>query len=295
MRARTRRPAIPMAWPRSSMRSSTTRATAPTWAAPGASGSRASSPGRSRASRSRPRTHGRALHGSVPRISRVPRLSVIVPATDGSPTVGRCTAALEAGSERPAEIVVVREPAGLGAPAARNAGVAESSGDVLVFVDSDVEVAADAMERIGHAFDADPGLAALFGSYDDAPGAPGAVSAFRNLLHHHVHHASPGPAGTFWTGLGAVRREAFDDVGGFDETPDYMEDVDLGMRLAAAGHRIELDPAIQGKHLKHWGLRSMVRTDFHGRAIPWVSLLLRHRGGTGALNLGWKHRLSALA
>jgi hypothetical protein len=32
-----------------------------------------------------------------------------------------------------------------------------------------------------------------------------------------VHVSSPGPAATFWAGLGAIRRDAFDAVGGFDE------------------------------------------------------------------------------
>ena len=39
----------------------------------------------------------------------------------------------------------------------------------------------------------------------------------------------------------------------------------------------------------------MVRTDFISRGVPWVLLLLRHRGSTTSLNLGWRHRLSALA
>ena len=34
---------------------------------------------------------------------------------------------------------------------------------------------------------ADPGLTALFGSYDDHPPARDVVSQFRNLLHHFVH------------------------------------------------------------------------------------------------------------
>ena len=83
-------------------------------------------------------------------------------------------------------------------------------------------------------------------------------------------------------------------MGGFDETVEFMEDIDLGMRLSAAGARIELDPLVQGTHLKRWSVWSMVRTDFIGRGVPWVLLLLRHRGSTTTLNLGWRHRLSAL-
>ena len=39
----------------------------------------------------------------------------------------------------------------------------------------------------------------------------------------------------------------------------------------------------------------MVLTDFFRRGVPWASLLLRERSGTQVLNLGWRHRLSALA
>lgn len=220
---------------------------------------------------------------------------MIVPATNRPQTLAGCRAALLRSDLPPEEVVVVEEPADANAARARNLGAAQATGDVLLFVDADVEVHPDAVSRIRAAFAADATLAALFGSYDDAPAAAGIVSAFRNLLHHHVHHAAPGPASTFWTGLGAVRREAFDSVGGFDESIPFMEDVDLGMRLAASGARIELDPAVQGTHLKSWSLWQMLRTDFIGRGVPWVRLLLRHRGSTTALNLGWRHRLSALA
>lgn len=219
---------------------------------------------------------------------------MIVPATDRPPTLARCTAAIER-DDGPDELVVVTEPREANPARARNIGAGRASGDVLLFVDADVELHPGALEQVRREFDADPGLAALFGSYDDAPAAPGVVSAFRNLLHHHVHQSEPGPATTFWTGLGAVRRDAFEAVGGFDERLAWLEDVDLGMRLAAAGKSIRLVPSIQGTHLKSWSLWGMVRTDFVGRGVPWVQLLLRHRGSASTLNLGWRHRLSALA
>lgn len=221
-------------------------------------------------------------------------LSAIVPATNRPSTLGACCTALGAGVSVPEEVVVVEEPSDVNAAGARNLGASRAEGSVLLFVDADVEVRADAVARIRSRFEADPGLTALFGSYDDSPSAPGVVSGFRNLLHHHVHQNAPGPATTFWTGLGAVRRDAFESVGGFDESVEFMEDIDLGMRLSAAGARIELDPLVQGTHLKRWSVWSMVRTDFIGRGVPWVLLLLRHRGSTTTLNLGWRHRLSAL-
>ena len=236
----------------------------------------------------------RPVDAAAPR----PSLAAIVPATDRPRTLGRCVEAIRAASEAPDEVIVVDEPAGAGPAAARNAGVARTRAEVLAFVDSDVVVRPDAFARMRRAFAADPELCAIFGSYDDAPEARGAVSGFRNLLHHHVHQSGAGQAQTFWAGLGAVRRDAFLAAGGFDENryPDpSIEDVELGMRLSDAGGRIELDPGLQGKHLKAWTIAEVARTDFAGRGAPWSRLLWERGQTTADLNLGWRHRASAAA
>lgn len=225
-------------------------------------------------------------------------LSVVVPATDRPPTLAACLAAIERAAGK-SEVVVVDGPPELSASAARNAGARHATCNVLVFVDADVVIHPDALTRIRAAFATHPELTAVFGSYDDdAPPTGGTVAAFRNLLHHHVHQGAGGPAGTFWSGLGAVRRDAFLAAGGFDADRfphPSVEDIDLGVRLAAAGAQILLDPTIQGTHLKAWTLRSMVSTDFARRGVPWVALLLRSGRVSTALNLGWRHRLSAAA
>ena len=223
-------------------------------------------------------------------------LSVVIPATDSPATLDRCLAALERCSE-PHEVAVVTSPLGSGPAAARNAGVARTDGEIVVFVDSDVEIHPDALRRLREAFGQNPALDAVFGAYDDRPAAATLVSRFRNLLHHHVHAGAGGPATTFWAGLGAVRREAFDAVDGFDAQRyprPCIEDIELGMRLHAAGRRIALDPAVRGTHLKRWTLGSMLRTDLAARGAPWVALRLERGGaGGGALNLAWGQRIAA--
>ena len=184
-----------------------------------------------------------------------------------------------------------------GPAAARNDGARRASGDVLVFVDADVLLHSDAFARIRRTFEGSPELVAVFGSYDDTPEANGTVSTFRNLLHHHVHQQAAGRASTFWAGLGAVRRNAFSDAGGFDAEryrTASIEDIELGGRLAPFGE-IRLDPQLLGTHLKRWTLGSMIATDFSRRGLPWATLLLRERSRARTLNLGWRHRLSALA
>jgi GT2 family glycosyltransferase len=186
---------------------------------------------------------------------------------------------------------VVDSPPGTGPAAARNAGAAQATGTVLVFVDSDVLVHADAFRRIRESFASDRGRVAVFGSYDDAPSEDGAVSVFRNLLHHWIHQSSAGRATTFWAGLGAVRRDAFLAVGGFDSRRfpvPSVEDIEIGLRLARTG-QIELDPRIQGKHLKRWSLGGMVVTDLVHRGAPWVALMLARGRSSIRLNVSGRH------
>jgi GT2 family glycosyltransferase len=226
------------------------------------------------------------------------QLSVVVPATNRPQTLPHCLVAIRGAAEAPEEVVVVEEPPLAGPARARNLGAASAGGDVIVFVDADVAVHPDAFALIRRAFAEDQRLTAMFGSYDDRPAADTVVSAFRNLLHHHVHHSSPGEATTFWAGLGAVRREAFFTAGGFDERRyerPSIEDIELGIRLVDSGARIRLEPRLLGTHLKRWTLAEMVRTDFARRGVPWVVLLLSRGSASSALNLGWRHRLSSLA
>jgi GT2 family glycosyltransferase len=229
---------------------------------------------------------------------RVTRLTVVIPATNAPETLDRCIAAIAYADDAPDEVIIVKEPRNASPAWARNRGADRASHEIIVFVDADVEVSRDAFRRIREAFDALPGLTAVFGSYDDSPEDPGVVSSFRNLLHHHVHQQGGGPVATFWAGLGAVRREAFLEAKGFDERRfphPSVEDIELGMRLTAAGKMIRLDPAIQGRHLKRWTFGSMVHADLTRRGIPWTRLLLERGPGSAALNLSWRHRTSALA
>lgn len=166
---------------------------------------------------------------------------------------------------------VVRLSDHTGAAAARNQGVCESSGEILVFVDSDVQVGKSGIQPLIERVSSGP-YSAVFGSYDDAPEAAGFISQYANLRHHYYHQHADGEAETFWAGFGAVRRTAFEEAGGFDPAYEGVEDIALGYRLRNLGYRIILDSSIQATHLKRWTLWRLAQADIFYRAVPWSRL-----------------------
>ena len=243
-------------------------------------------------------------------------ICVIIPVYNGGPSFRKCLASVKALLPPPIEVIVVGDGdtdgssqfaqefgvnvlrfSSPGGPArARNFGASRAKGEIVFFVDADVTLPSDAIGRVAKVFQQEPDLAALFGSYDDDPGETNFLSQYRNLLHHYVHQNGGEDASTFWGACGAIRREIFLAMGGFDEmyvTPS-IEDIELGYRLKRAGYSIRLCRSLQVKHWKRWELCSMLKADFFQRALPWTDLILRDRNCINDLNTGVSGRASVL-
>ncbi|MEO8302737.1 MAG: glycosyltransferase [Betaproteobacteria bacterium] len=184
----------------------------------------------------------------------------------------------------------------LGPGGARNAAAPIAVGDVLWFVDADVVVHDDAAHKLAAALRSS-GADAVFGCYDDRPTGTNFLSQYKNLVHHYYHRREPGDAPTFWAGCGAVRKDVFTAIGGFDAAAypyPSIEDIELGYRLRQRGSRIVLVPDIEGTHLKVWRLANLLHTDIARRALPWSRLILARTGLADALNIGVGERMNAV-
>lgn len=192
--------------------------------------------------------------------------------------------------------VVISTGGRLGPGAARNLAAEKVEENILWFVDSDVVVHDDAVDHLRSGF-TDDGVVAVFGSYDDQPPAPNFLSQYKNLVHHHYHNRGREEASTFWAGCGAVRREAFLAVDGYNvekfKRPS-IEDIDLGYRLIDAGGRIRLVTGVKGSHLKVWRLFNLIHTEVFCRAIPWSRLMLTRSGLVDDLNVSSSERYKAV-
>ncbi len=162
--------------------------------------------------------------------------------------------------------------ANLGFGAAANRGVAACTEGYVVIANPDLEVEPGAVAALVAALEGDPGLAAVGPRihtpdgrlYPSARRFPDLVTAVGHAvlgLHDPDNRFSRaykmadwdhGRADVDWVAgtCMAVRRSAFEAVGGFDEGYFmYVEDVDLCWRLAARGWRVGYEPDARVHHV----------------------------------------------
>lgn len=216
-------------------------------------------------------------------------ISVVVVNRNGGATLGRCLAGLagrdlelvlvdNASSDGSVELArqvvpglrLLPQGSNLGFGAAVNLGVAASSGDPILLLNPDAWPLDDALERLERALAADSRLGMVAPRLLFPDGRPQfvwapdrslvgeAVQKARNRFEHRRWSHRPlelllralfGP-GWLSAACAAVRRAAFERVGGFD--PGYFlyfEDVDLGLRLRRAGYRLAVVEDARACHL----------------------------------------------
>jgi glycosyltransferase involved in cell wall biosynthesis len=179
---------------------------------------------------------------------------------------------------------------------ARNRGAEKAAGRILFFIDADVVCHPNTVSLVEKIFKEDEGLAAAIGSYDANPPAKNFFSRYKNLTHHFVHQNGASEASTFWTGCGAIRREIFLELEGFDESygRPCIEDIELGYRLRSRGYRIALRKDLLVTHAKKWTLSTLLRSDIMDRAIPWTLLQLSYGHLLNDLNVSRVQRAASL-
>lgn len=252
----------------------------------------------------------------TPNSTNAPTVSIVIPVHNGGENFRYCLSSLKQFIPASVEVIVVVDGgtdqseqlaqefgakvlkfSSAGGPArARNQGASVAQGEILFFLDADVAVHANTLEQVVSIFRHQPELAALIGSYDDAPGAVNFLSQYKNLFHHYTHQTSNEIASTFWGACGAIRRDIFLKIGGFDQNYRYpsVEDIELGYRLTQAGYQIRLCKSVQVKHLKCWKPLSLLKAEFFYRALPWTELLWRDRQFINDLNLKVSSRISLM-
>jgi GT2 family glycosyltransferase len=164
-----------------------------------------------------------------------PNIEIIV-VDDGSPVLA--SSVLPESSD-----VRILRTENRGCPAARNFGFQQSSGNFLVFLDSDDRLAPGALEAHLKAFAECPEAALSFGAQrfiDEHSGEIRAPHNCRPRNNYFLMLLEGNPIGT--PGAAMIRRDAFVEAGLFDESARIVEDYPLYLRLARK-HPIVQSPA----------------------------------------------------
>lgn len=192
---------------------------------------------------------------------------------------------------------LLRFEASLGPAAARNAGMARATSELVAFVDADCVVTPGWLDplrwhlragdvaivapRVLAAPAREPGSgAALIGRYErfrsplDMGDVPGPVGPGR-------------PIGYLPSAAMLVRADDVGRLGGFDETLRVGEDVDLVWRASEADLRVRYEPAAIVWHGARGDLVSWLRQRmFYGSSA--AGLDLRHPGAAAPARLSWE-------
>jgi GT2 family glycosyltransferase len=141
----------------------------------------------------------------------------------------------------PAEVLTVALAENAGVPEGRNIGAAAVAGDILFFLDDDIELVGDhLLARAVAQFEADASLAVV---QPRAVDPAGSATARRHVPRLRAGDAErSGDVAWFWEGASLVRRTAFDAAGGWPGAFFYgHEGIELAWRLVDADCRIRYD------------------------------------------------------
>jgi GT2 family glycosyltransferase len=223
------------------------------------------------------------------------RLSVVIPTHDTRELVLKALGAIAPWMAQGAEVIVVddgsrddtteairkvhpsvrvlQSPQARGFTVSANEGLAATTGDILLLLNSDTEADADTLPAMLAAFESDPRLGAagailrypdgspqwsggreptllwLFGLTSGLPALLARIPGYRRLK---PVGAQPGGRVDWVTGAAmAIRREAWSEVGPLDTRFQfYAQDLDFCLRLEDADWHVALVP---GWHVMHVG------------------------------------------
>lgn len=219
-----------------------------------------------------------------------PELSIVIPAYEAAPTIGRQLRSIAAQVDPPRFEVIVADnrstdgtaqaalagAAGLevtvvpalraqGANCARNEGINRAGAPLVLCLDADDEIDPGALRAVVDAFAADPALDLATGVPLGEDPATFELPVSQKFLPYGI------------SAFLAMRREVFDAVGGFDERfVGGQEEVDFCWRAQLAGFTLGVIRDARFSYVPRSDARSAFR-QFRRYGATYIQLYVKHR------------------
>jgi glycosyltransferase involved in cell wall biosynthesis len=227
---------------------------------------------------------------------RMELVSVVIPNYNSEKTLAACIGALQAQTYPNIEIIladdgstdgsvkvardlgvtVVQQSKNAGSGVVRNLGAAQSRGDILFYVDSDVALAPDAVATAVSLLRADGSIGAICGVQDAEPLMNDTfVARYRGVQYHYWLRSAEGDTTILPSSICAIPVRVQEEIGAFNPALKQTEDFDLGFRISRR-YRMLMTPAVHGKHAHDPSARILLRKLFQ-RGRLRIPLYLRIR------------------
>ena len=173
----------------------------------------------------------------------------------------------------PPQVRTVHLPENVGIPEGRNVGARAVRGDILFFYDDDAVLpTTDVLARLARELEIDGRLAVAQPRGADPDGRPAPRRWVPRLRTGQGGADVGGEVVVFWEGVCAIRRSAFDEVGGWPGHFWYgHEGIDLAYRLLDAGWRLRYCPEVVVYHPATTPKRHAVFYRMNARNRVWVA------------------------
>lgn len=220
-------------------------------------------------------------------------ISVVIPAFNAAKTLGKCLDAFSSSTKKPKEIIVVNDNSNdntleianryvttilnnngeNGANICRNIGANAATGDIVLFIDSDVQIHPDTIEKIHLEF-SNSSATAVVGCYSAFPEQKGIMTRYKNLWIRFSYLQSQKKIDWIFGAVSAIKTDVFKSMGGFNtnlQAKNGVDDLEFGKRLIAGGYKIILNKEVEVDHLKEFTFKSFVKNEFM-RSLWFITL-----------------------
>ena len=224
--------------------------------------------------------------------------SIIIPAYNAEKTIKKCLDSVMKQDFSDFEVIVINDCSidkteqivgqykvrqvllerNSGPAAARNRGIKEAKGEIVIFIDSDVAFKGNyALKRLAEVFKKKPEIDGVIMIKDKTPLNDGLTPLFWAYYKYYLWNQPGEFQSSFTTERSAVKKNIFERVGYFDEKYKKadVEDFEFGYRLNKAGFKIYITREIKVLHHFETFKQSIKKT--LKRSWQWIRLFLKRK------------------